>query len=164
MLNFLAGHRPATAALTQMRACDLNVGIDLRGSRQIPVPVAGQSCTPTSSTNAFNGVGCHHAPRLPRANPHSARGTTACHFPRFPSLEAFGRRPQPRCSRPRPSQAGIRNPSQNLPCEGLSGTAASPSIAEEMLRCSLRPGRAQEPTWHRKLSINGCLRDRRDRR
>ena len=90
---FLAGHRSATAALTQMRACDLNVGIDLRGSRQIPVPAAGQSCTPTSSTNAFNGVGCHHAPRLPRANPHSARGTTTCHFPRFPSLEAFGRRP-----------------------------------------------------------------------
>src|SRR6266487_3546395 len=71
MLNFLAGHRPATAALTQMRACDLNVGIDLRGSRQIPVPAAGQSRTPTPSTNAFNGVGCHHAPRLPHANPHS---------------------------------------------------------------------------------------------
>ena len=55
------------------------------------------------------------APRLPPSNPHSARGTTACHFPRFPSLEAFGRRPQPPRSPPRPSSAGIRNPSQNQP-------------------------------------------------
>jgi hypothetical protein len=93
MLNFLAGHQPATAALTQMRACDLNVGFDLRGSRQIPAATAGQSCAETSSTNAFNRVDCYHPPHLPPPNLHSARGTTACHFPRFPSLEAFGRRP-----------------------------------------------------------------------
>ena len=54
---------------------------------------APRSCAVTSSTNAFNGVGCHHAPLLPRSNPHSAHGTTACHFPRFRSLEAFVRRP-----------------------------------------------------------------------
>ena len=77
-----------------MCVCDLNVGIDLRGSTQIPAAAADQSCAPTSSTNAFNGVDCYHPPRLPRPNPHSARGTTACHFPRFPSLEAFGRRPK----------------------------------------------------------------------
>ncbi|MEA2956315.1 MAG: hypothetical protein QOJ58_1815 [Alphaproteobacteria bacterium] len=90
----LAGRRSATAALAQMCVYDLNLGIDLRGSRQIPAAAAGQSCAPTSSTNAFNGIDCHHPVRLPRPNPHSARGTTACHFPRFPSLEAFGRRPQ----------------------------------------------------------------------
>jgi hypothetical protein len=89
----LAGRRSATAALAQMCVCDLNVGINLRGPRQIPVSTAGQSCPATSATNAFNGVGCHHVARRPHPNPHSARGTTACHFPRFPSLEAFGRRP-----------------------------------------------------------------------
>jgi hypothetical protein len=46
---------------------------------------------PTKSATA---ILCHHPPRRPNANPHSARGTSACHFPRFPSLEAFGRRPQ----------------------------------------------------------------------
>ena len=106
-----AGRRSATAALAQSCVCDLNLGIDLRGSRQIPAATAGQSCAATPSTNAFNGVDCHNPPRLPGPNPHSARGTTACHFPRFPSLEAFGRRPQPRRSRHRPSAAGIRNPS-----------------------------------------------------
>jgi hypothetical protein len=90
----LAGRRSATAALAQMCVYDLNLGIDLRGSSQIPSATAGQSCAAMSSTNAFNGVDFHHPLHLPRPNPHSARGTTACHFPRFPSLEAFGRRPQ----------------------------------------------------------------------
>jgi hypothetical protein len=79
-----------------MHACDLNLCTDLHCSRQIPAPKAGQSCPATASTNAFNGVGSHHAPRLPRANPHSARGTTAYHFPRFPCMglylsRSFGR-------------------------------------------------------------------------
>ena len=77
-----------------MHAGDLNLRTNLHCSRQILTLAAAWSCAATSSTNAFNGVGCHHAPRLPRSNPHSARSTTACHFPRFPSLEAFGRRPQ----------------------------------------------------------------------
>ena len=54
-----------------------------------PHLAADQSCAATSSTNAFNGVGGHHAPRLPHANPHSARGTTTCHFPRFPCMGLF---------------------------------------------------------------------------
>jgi hypothetical protein len=77
-----------------MHAGDLNLRTNLHCSRQILTLAAAWSCAATSSTNAFNGVGCHHAPRRPRSNPHSARSTTACHFPRFPSLEAFGRRPQ----------------------------------------------------------------------
>ena len=77
-----------------MHAGDLNLRTNLHCSRQILTLAAAWSCAATSSTNAFNGVGCHHAPRLPRSNPHSARSTTACHFPRFPSLEAFGPRPQ----------------------------------------------------------------------
>ena len=76
-----------------MHACDLNVAIDLRGLRQIPVSAAYQSCAATSSAIALIGVGRRHT-ALPRANPHSARGTVACHFPRFRSLKAFGRRPR----------------------------------------------------------------------
>ena len=76
-----------------MHACDLNSCTDLHCSSRILTLAAACSCALTSSTNAFNGVGRHHAPLLPRSNPHSAPGTTACHFPRFRSLEAFGRRP-----------------------------------------------------------------------
>ena len=108
-----------------MHACDLNLCTDLHCPRRILTLAAACSCAVTSSTNAFNGVGCHHAPLLPRSNPHSAPGTTACHFPRFRSLEAFGRRPQPRCSRPRPSSAGIRNPSHGLPCRRRVGDGRS---------------------------------------
>ena len=67
---------------------------------------------PAQRANAFNGVGCHHAPLLPCSNPHSAPGTTACHFPRFRSLEAFVRRPLASVFAARPASAGIRNPSQ----------------------------------------------------
>jgi hypothetical protein len=38
---------------------------------------------------------------------------------------------------------------QNLPRERRNGTAASPSIADEMLRCRLRPIRARERTRYR---------------
>jgi hypothetical protein len=75
----------------QIRVGDLNAAIDLRGLRQIPAPVADQSCAATSSACALIGLGRRHA-ALPRENPHSARGTVACHFPRFRSLKAFGRR------------------------------------------------------------------------
>jgi hypothetical protein len=76
-----------------MHACDLNLRTHLHCSRRILTFATACACAVTSSTNAFSGVGCHHAPLLPRSNPHSAPGTTACHFPRFRSLEAFGRRP-----------------------------------------------------------------------
>jgi len=89
----LAGRRSATAALVQICVCDLNVAIDPRGLRQIPVSAAYQSCAATPSAIALFGVGRRHT-ALPRANPHSARGTTARHFPRFRSLKAFGRRPR----------------------------------------------------------------------
>ena len=89
----LAGRRSATAALVQICVCDLNVAIDPRGLRQIPVSAAYQSCAATSSAIALVGVGRRHT-ALPSANPHSARGTVACHFPRLRSLKAFGRRPR----------------------------------------------------------------------
>ena len=75
-------------------AYDLNLCTDLHCSRRTLTLAAPRSCAATSSTNALMGVGCHQPVRLPRANPHSARGTTACHFPRFRSLKAFGRRPR----------------------------------------------------------------------
>jgi hypothetical protein len=105
----LAGRRSATAALVQICVIDLNVAIDLRGLRQIPTPAADQSCAATSSANALMGNDCRHA-ALPRANPHSARGTVACHFPRFRSLKAFGRRATVHAASSR--SAGIRNPQQ----------------------------------------------------
>src|SRR5439155_18155414 len=72
-----------------MQACDLNFGTDLHCSRQILALAElaeGSSCPATPSTNAFNAVACHHAPRLPHANPHRTRGTTASHLPRFPCM------------------------------------------------------------------------------
>ncbi len=93
-------------------ACDLNVAIDLRALRQIPAPAADQSCAATSSAIALIGVARRHA-ALPRANPHSARGTLACHFPRFRSLKAFGRRP--RC-KPR-RRHGPASETLNKPCK-----------------------------------------------
>src|SRR4249920_1031613 len=98
-----------------MHACDLNSCTNLHCSRRILTLAAPRSCAVTSSTNAFNGVGRHHAPLLPRSNPHSAPGTTACHFPRFRSLEAFVRRPLASVFAARPSSAGIRNPSHHRP-------------------------------------------------
>ena len=94
MSIFLTGRRSATTTLAQMHAYDLNLCTDLHCSRRTLTLAAPRSCAATSSTNALMGVGCHQPVRLPRANPHSARGTTACHFPRFRSLKAFGRRPR----------------------------------------------------------------------
>ena len=91
---FLTRRRSATATLAQMHAYDLNLCTDLHCSRRILTLTAPRSCVETSSTNALMGVDCHQPPLLPRANPHSASGTTACHFPRFRSLKAFGRRPR----------------------------------------------------------------------
>ena len=93
MSIFLTGRRSATTTLAQIHAYDLNLCTDLHCSRRT-LTLAPRSCPATSSTNALMGVGCHQPVRLPRANPHSARGTTACHFPRFRSLKAFGRRPR----------------------------------------------------------------------
>src|SRR4249920_2517978 len=56
-----------------MHACDLNACTNLHCSRRMFTLAAPRSCAVTSSTNAFNGVGRHHAPLLPRSNPHSAR-------------------------------------------------------------------------------------------
>ena len=94
MSIFLTGRRSATTTLAQIHAYDLNLCTDLHCSRRTLTLAAPRSCAATSSTNALMGVGCHQPVRLPRANPHSARGTTACHFPRFRSLKAFGRRPR----------------------------------------------------------------------
>jgi hypothetical protein len=77
-----------------MHAYDLNLCTDLHCSRRTLTLAAPRSCAATSSTNAPMGIGCHQPVRLPRANPHSARGTSACYFPRFRSLKAFGRRPR----------------------------------------------------------------------
>jgi hypothetical protein len=94
MSIFLTGRRAATTTLAQIHAYDLNLCTDLHCSRRALTLAAPRSCPATPSTNALMGVGCHQPVRLPRANPHSARGTTACHFPRFRSLKAFGRRPR----------------------------------------------------------------------
>ena len=94
MSIFLTGRRSATTTLAQMHAYDLNLCTDLHCSRRTLTLAAPRSCPATSSTNALMGVGCHQPVRLPRANPHSVRATTACHFPRFRSLKAFGRRPR----------------------------------------------------------------------
>ncbi len=91
-----------------MRACDLNLCIDLHRPRQIPALPASRSCRATPSTIPLNRVGCPRAPHLQRPNPHRARCTTAAHFPRFRPLEVFVRRPQ-ECVAP-PSWAGIRKP------------------------------------------------------
>jgi hypothetical protein len=110
MSIFLTGRRSATTTLAQMHAYDLNLCTDLHCSRRTLTLAAPRSCAATSSTNALMGVGCHQPVRLPRANPHSARGTTACHFPRFRSLKAFGRRP--RCTprrRDRPASETLNN-------------------------------------------------------
>ena len=106
----LADRRSATAALAQMHARDLNLCTNLHCSRRILALTDGPSCLETSSTNALMAVDCHHAPVLPRSNPHSATGTTPCHFPRFRSLKAFGRRP--RCTphrRHRPPSETLNN-------------------------------------------------------
>src|SRR4029077_7381888 len=86
MSIFLTGRRSATTTLAQIHAYDLNLCTDLHLSRRTLTLAAPRSCPATSSTNALIGVGCHQPVRLPRANPHSARGTTACHFPQFRSL------------------------------------------------------------------------------
>ena len=90
---FLAGRRPATAALAQTHARDLNLRTDLHCARRILAIAQRSSCLATPSANALMGASRRHA-ALPRANPHSARGATACQFPRFRSLKAFGRRPR----------------------------------------------------------------------
>src|SRR4029077_6276593 len=87
MSIFLTGRRSATTTLAQIHAYDLNLCTDLHCSRRTLTLAAPRSCAATSSTNALMGVCCHQPVRLPRANPHSARGTTACHFPRFRSLK-----------------------------------------------------------------------------
>ena len=88
---------------------------------------APRSCPATSSTNALMGVGGHQPVRLPRANPHSARGTTACHFPRFRSLKAFGRRP--RCTprrRDRPASETLNIRDRVQPAAGQPMSAMPP--------------------------------------
>ena len=50
----------------------LNSCTNLHCSRRMLTLAAPRSCAVTSSTNAFNDVGCHHAPLLPRSNPHIA--------------------------------------------------------------------------------------------
>ena len=65
-----------------MHACDLNLCTDLHCSSRILTLAAACSCALTSSTNAFNGVGCHHAPLLPRryrSLPVGARVETLSH-------------------------------------------------------------------------------------
>ena len=94
MSIFLTGRRSPTTTLAQMHAYDLNLCTDLHCSRPTLTLAAPCSSAATSPTNALMGVGCRQPVRLPRANPRSARGTTACHFPRFRSLKAFGRRPR----------------------------------------------------------------------
>jgi hypothetical protein len=130
---FLTGRRSATTTLAQMHAYDLNLCTDLHCSRRTLTLAAPCSCAATSSTNALIGVGCHQPVRLPRANPHSARRTTACHFPRFRSLKAFGRRP--RCTprrRDRPAS------------ETLNISAATDSANELAISRPITPSRAVE--------------------
>ena len=149
MSIFLAGRRSATTTLAQMHAYDLNLCTDLHCSRRTLTLAAPRSCAATSSTNALMGVGCHQPVRLPRANPHSARGTTACHFPRFRSLKAFGRRP--RCTprrRDRPASETLNKlrrtrlehissalPSNNRRAD-TGGQATSAIRGEDMTTCA----------------------------
>ena len=131
MSIFLTGRRSATTTLAQIHAYDLNLCTDLHCSRRTLTLAAPRSCAATSSTNALMGVGCHQPVRLPRANPHSARGTTACHFPRFRSLKAFGRRP--RCTprrRDRPA----------------SETLTDSVIRRCLVKCPLSPKADTRPT------------------
>jgi hypothetical protein len=134
MSIFLTGRRSATTTLAQIHAYDLNLCTDLHCSRRTLTLAAPRSCAATSSTNALMGVGCHQPVRLPRANPHSARGTTACHFPRFRSLKAFGRRP--RCTprrRDRPASETLNN-------RNWAGQAARPAMSQ----CSVSDGRPEK--------------------
>jgi len=111
-----------------MRACDLNLCIDLHRPRQIPALPASRSCPATPSTIPLNRVGCPRAPHLQRSNPHRARCTTACQFPRFRPLEVFVRRP-PEYVAPS-SWAGIRKPSQTATWWQVCATSALPQIAD----------------------------------
>ena len=90
-----------------MQACDLNFGTDLHCSRQILALAElaeGSSCPATPSTNAFNAVACHHAPRLPHANPHRTRGTIA----RFGGPEVLELAEQPTIPDPGPGEVRIK--------------------------------------------------------
>jgi hypothetical protein len=123
-----------------MRACDLNLCIDLHRSRQIPTLPASRSCPATPSTNPLNRVGCPRAPHLQRPNPHRARCTTAAHFPRFRPLEVFVRRP-PEYVAPL-SWAGIRKPSQTATSRFVraeSALASTPDIGEPDCHVSVVP-------------------------
>ena len=69
-------------------------------------------------------------------NPHRARGIRA-YLPRVPSLEDFGRRP--RCKRPHPDGAVIRNPSQGAyVMVGVGPRAAHCSIRQRVCGCQHR--------------------------
>jgi hypothetical protein len=141
-----------------MHACDLNSCTNLHCSRRMFTLVAPRSCAVTSSTNAFNGVGCHHAPLLPRSNPHSAPGTTACHFPRFRSLEAFVRRPLASVFAARLSSAGIRNPCMGRLLSRLIFNLLSPCSIRLVSIFSSRPNFDWPP---RTVTVKGGRRPSR---
>src|SRR5713226_8197241 len=121
-----------------MRACDLNLCIDLHRLRQIPTLAASRLSAATPSTNPLNRVGSPRVPQLRRSNPHSARGTTACQFPRFPPLEVFVRRPPARVAPL--SWAGIRKPSHNRThalqqqgCHSITSSASESRLSEILM-------------------------------
>jgi hypothetical protein len=147
MSIFLTGRRSPTTTLAQMHAYDLNLCTDLHCSRRTLTLAAPCSSAATSPTNALMGVGCRQPVRLPRANPHSARGTTACHFPRFRSLKAFGRRP--RCTprrrdrqHPKPSTLSARRGKlQGQPCPQCPVSDGRPEKGGLSLRATSRHDR-----------------------
>jgi hypothetical protein len=138
---FLTGRRSATTTLAQIHAYDLNLCTDLHCSRRTLTLAAPRSCAATSSTNALMGVCCHQPVRLPRANPHSARGTTACHFPRFRSLKAPVHAASSRSAGIRNPQHCIRNP-QHSRSGPTSGRPANVCYASDRYRS----GKPQNPT------------------
>ena len=150
MSIFLTGRRSATTTLAQIHAYDLNSCTDLHCSRRTLTLAAPRSCAATSSTTALMGVGCHQPVRLPRANPHSARGTTACHFPRFRSLKAFGRRP--RCTprrRDRSASETINIRVERGPRASAAHVRCSPkaTVSHQNGSTSLRARRDHRPIY-----------------
>ena len=89
----------------------------------------------------------HHSPAPPRRQ-IAIDGHRPRRPPRVPSLEAFGRRPSARVDRS--PRAGIRNPSQLLPCRGRGIVGSSAPIAAICLvcYCAIRftPGGVYEPS------------------
>jgi hypothetical protein len=125
-----AGRRSATTAHAQMHACDLNSCTDLHCSRRVLALADASSCPATPSDNPLLGSAaitqlfCRaQIPIAPAVRPpDTSRG--------FPPWRVSDAGPKSRRSPPRPSSAGIRNPSQTEPPGFVAGAAEHASTAD----------------------------------